>query len=223
MPFDPFGDHDTRGYLRNFAGEKDPARIKRIEHHAFAANVLTALIALHRLPAIDYTAVLNTHRTLFGSVYPWAGQDRLTTAPGIAIAKGGHADLFAHPRDSHRAADYALSMANDPAKMRMRPGEIFGALAHSHPFLDGNGRTLLTVHADLTRRAGFHIEWQNIDKASFLTALTEELREPGQAMDRLLAGHFRPGMMPLSQTVERLTSNPGLTTTNPLPNSGPGF
>ena len=87
MPFDPIGDHDTRGYLRNFAGEKDPARIKRIEHHAFAANVLTALTALHRL----------------------------------------------------------------------------------------------------------------------------------------LAGHFRPGMMPLSQTVERLTSNPGLTTTKPLPNSGPGF
>ena len=43
MPFDPFGDHDTRGHLRNFAGEKDPARIKRIEHHAFAANVRSPL------------------------------------------------------------------------------------------------------------------------------------------------------------------------------------
>jgi cell filamentation protein len=32
MPFDPFGDFATRGYLRNFAGEKDPEAIKHLEH-----------------------------------------------------------------------------------------------------------------------------------------------------------------------------------------------
>ena len=29
MAFDPFGDHATRGYLRDVAGELDPERVKR--------------------------------------------------------------------------------------------------------------------------------------------------------------------------------------------------
>lgn len=35
MTFDPFGDFETRGYLRNFAGEKNPEFVKRLEHEAF--------------------------------------------------------------------------------------------------------------------------------------------------------------------------------------------
>jgi cell filamentation protein len=34
MAFDPFGDHATRGYLRNVAGELDPERVKRLEHRS---------------------------------------------------------------------------------------------------------------------------------------------------------------------------------------------
>lgn len=40
MPFDPFGDFACRGYLRNFAGEQDPERIKRLEIVAFLPTSL---------------------------------------------------------------------------------------------------------------------------------------------------------------------------------------
>jgi hypothetical protein len=56
MPFDPFGDFATRGYLRNFAGEKDPEAIKHIQHHAFAANGLTALERLKTYPVLRLRA-----------------------------------------------------------------------------------------------------------------------------------------------------------------------
>lgn len=226
MPFDPFGDHSTRGYLRNVAGEADPDRLRRLEYLAFSASLPAALAGLRQRKSVDYAAMLATHRILFGSVYPWAGQDRLTTAPGIAIAKGGIADLFAHPRDIERAADYALSIARDPARMRASPGEVFGALAYAHPFLDTNGRSIMTVHADLTRRAGFHIDWQAIDKPAFLAALTEELRQPGRAMDRLLAPHIRPGALQTERTRKQLASHAGLnarTPAGPGPSAGPGM
>jgi fido (protein-threonine AMPylation protein) len=29
--------------------------------------------------------------------------------------------------------------------MRERPGEVMGYFAHGHPFLDGNGRTIMVV------------------------------------------------------------------------------
>ena len=135
-------------------------------------------------------------------------------------------DLFAHPRDIERAATYALGIARDPAKMLARSGEIFGALAYAHPLLENNGRTIMTVHADLARRAGFHIDWPAIDKPSFLNALTEELRQPGRAMDALLAPHIRPGALPIEREQEQLVSNPGLNTRSaagPTSSLGPGM
>ena len=37
--FDPFGDYDSRGYLRNTAGEKDLEIIKIAEHELFRAQL----------------------------------------------------------------------------------------------------------------------------------------------------------------------------------------
>ena len=213
--FDPFGDAETRGYLRNIIGTSDPDIVRRLEARAFAANVPSALEMLKAASRITYGQLLDTHQRLFGSVYPWAGQDRATLAPSIAIAKAGIADLFAHPADVRRAAEYGLEMAHDPASLRRRPGEVFGALAYAHPFLDGNGRTIMTVHADLSRRASFHIAWQEIGKAEFLAALTAELRQPGKALDTLLAPHIRPGALPIAKAATGLQRNPGLSSMGP--------
>ena len=217
MAFDPFGDRDTRGYLRNRLGTDDAALIARLEAHAFSANVLPALAALKAAPTIGYDQVLDTHKRLFSSVYPWAGQDRATLAPNIAIAKGGVSDLFAHPADVRRATDYALGMGLDARSLRAKPGEVFGALAYVHPFLETNGRSLTTVHADLTRRAGFHIDWSAIGKVEFLTALTAELRKPGSSMDALLLPHVRPGPLPTEHAAASLAQNPGLNRSGPSP------
>jgi len=45
--------------------------------------------------------------------------------------------------------DYAQRLGQDRAFMAARPGEVMGYLAHGHPFLDGNGRTLMVVHIEL--------------------------------------------------------------------------
>lgn len=217
MTFDPFGDRDTRGYLRNRLGTNDTALIARLEAHSFKATVLEALARLEAAPTIGYDEVLDTHRRLFISVYPWAGQDRATLAPNIAIAKGGMSDLFAHPADVRRATVYALGMGLDTARMRTKPGEVFGALAYAHPFLDNNGRTLMTVHADLTRRAGFHIDWTEIGKTEFLAALTAELRQPGAALDALLLPHVRLGPVTTDRAASALERNPGLNRSGPSP------
>lgn len=42
MSFDPFGDFETCGYLRNVFGEKDPDIIKHLEHSAFVAGIAEA-------------------------------------------------------------------------------------------------------------------------------------------------------------------------------------
>ncbi len=178
MTFDPFFDFAARGYLRNRFGEKDVDIVRRLEHSSFVQGVEEAFANLSYVERITYRDVLATHKILFGDMYPWAGQDRAQTAPDLAVSRGPV--LFAHPQDAARAVEHALSMAHEPATMRERPGEIMGFLAYGHPFLDGNGRTIMVVHTELAQRAGFSIDWSATDKAGYLGALTRELQKPGR-------------------------------------------
>ena len=202
MVFDPFGDFETRGYLRNHAGQKNLSKVKNLEHASFERNVLTALQDLGHSGQISYQDVKRTHKTLFGDVYPWAGQDRSRTAADLAITKGPVVFMPA-PR-VETGMQYALTQANDPRFMRARPGEVMGNMAYAHPFLDGNGRTLMTVHAELCRRAGFHIDWSRTTKAAYLTALTREIDAPGTGhLDTYLAPFVRDGAIDRTATAAR--------------------
>lgn len=138
MTFDPFGDFATRGYLRNVARAKDPQIIRQLEHSSFTTGLDAAFASLALQKWLSYQDVLTTHKTLFEAVYPWAGEDRLTNAPGIGVSKGPV--LFARPDVIRRAIDYALEKGQDRTFMLAKPGEIMGHLAYGHPFLDGNGR-----------------------------------------------------------------------------------
>jgi cell filamentation protein len=62
--------------------------------------------------------------------------------------------MFAQPPYIRRVTDYTLDLGRDLDVMREQPGHIMGSLAHAHPFLDGNGRTIMVIHSELTYRAG---------------------------------------------------------------------
>jgi cell filamentation protein len=161
VTFDPFGDFETRGYLRNVARTKDRKIIRQMEHASFTTGLDAAFAKLASQDELSYENVLGTHKILFEAVYPWAGQDRLATAPHLVVSK--HNDRakisFAYPQDIRRAINYGLEHGQDKALMAAKPGEVMGYFAHGHPFLDGNGRTIMVLHCVLAQRAGFSIDW----------------------------------------------------------------
>lgn len=163
--FDPFGDFATAGYLRNTAAEKDLALVKVAEHALFRAQLPQALNFLARCPRIGYDDFLAVHRILFGGLYPWAGTDRVELIPDKAITKGDV--YFCHPRDCRRAIEDGLARAQERGQMADRPGLIMGLFAYGHPFLDGNGRTMLLVHAELCMRAGMSVDWTRTRKDDY--------------------------------------------------------
>ena len=120
--------------------------------------------------------MLTTHAILFGAVYPWAGQDRSQTAAKLTISRG--TVIFANAAEIRPAVEFALRKGRDRDYMKARPGEIMGYLAWAHPFLDGNGRTIMTVHSVLAQRAGFSIDWGTTNKDAYLDALAEEIENP---------------------------------------------
>jgi len=179
--FDPFGDFATAGYLQNVRKDKDPRDIKRFEHDLFEANIDTALAHLAAVEVIGYQDFLEVHRILFEDYYPWAGQDRSVTMPDRSVNKGGVV-LFALPGSARLAVEEGLRLGRDQATMVSRPGEVMGFFAYGHPFLDGNGRTMLLVHMELCHRAGFSIAWGQTDKADYLAALTQEIDAPAAGL-----------------------------------------
>ena len=207
MTFDPFGDFETQGYLRNLAREKDPAIVRRLEHASFTTGIDAALERLGRVKQLAYQDVLDTHKVLFEAVYPWAGQDRLTNAPHLAVSKGSV--LFAHPNYIQNAMGYALKHGQDKKFMAEKPGEIMGYLAHGHPFLDGNGRTIMVVHGVLAQRAGFSIDWAATEKSDYLEALTKELDDPGKGhLDAHLKSFVREAL-PADLLASKIAEAPG--------------
>jgi cell filamentation protein len=178
MTFDPFGDFATEGYLRNFEKEKDLAIVKRAENASFTTGLDDAFAHLAKSRILTYDDVLKTHGILFGAVYPWAGQDRSQTAPKLTIKKGPV--IFANAPDITASVEFALRKGQDKDYLKARPGEIMGYLAYSHPFLDGNGRTIMAIHSVLAQRAGFSIDWSVTKKDDYLDALTKEIENPSK-------------------------------------------
>jgi cell filamentation protein len=83
---------------------------------------------------------------------------------------------FADPQDIQK--NYALKLGQDKAYMAANPGTVMGYLAYGHPFLDGNGRTIMVIHCVLSHRAGISVDWASTSKTEYLTALTHELNDP---------------------------------------------
>jgi cell filamentation protein len=150
--------------------------VKRVENASFMTGLDEAFAHLAKSKVLTYGDVLTTHGILFGAVYLWAGQDRSQTVPKLTIKKG--AVIFANPPDVRAVVEYALREGQDKAYMKAKPGEIMGYLAYGHPFLDGNGRTIMTVHSVLAQRAGFSIDWSATKKDAYLDALTKEIENP---------------------------------------------
>jgi cell filamentation protein len=212
VTFDPFGDFDKRGYLRNVARTRDRKIVRQMEHSSFTTGIDAAFAKLAAQKRLSYEDVLATHKILFEAVYPWAGEDRLTNAPRLVVSKG--TDLkkvwFAYPQDIRRAIDYALNLGQERTFMTAKPGEVMGHLAYGHPFLDGNGRTIMVVHCILAQRAGFSIDWASTNKDNYLAALTQELEAPGKGhLDIYLEPFIQSGVSD-SGLAANVSAAPGL-------------
>lgn len=208
--FDPFQDFETEGYLRNIEGLKDLAEVKRQEHFFFESNVEGALMYLQsREGALTYDHFLEVHRILFEEFYPWAGKDRQMLNVGRLVGKGPELQFEASEL-CRQALEWGLRLGNDEARIKERPGEIMGAFAWAHPFLDGNGRTMLLVHTELCHRAGFSIDWMSSKKENYLQALTCEITNPhDRVLDKYLI-ELRNKASPREDWVSQFKVMPGL-------------
>ena len=177
--FDPFGDYESAGYLRNALNETDLHFVKKMEHDAFLSNLPKAIQYLSQIPTLDYQALLQTHHIIFKELYPWAGQDRLVTTPNNTVRKGQI--VFANPEDIETTVNRALN-ANVA-------GDVLGGLALAHPFLDGNGRAMAVFFSEHQLRQDKVVRWDTMPRSEYLNALGQAIMTGTTPLNDLLRQH----------------------------------
>jgi cell filamentation protein len=183
MSIDPYVE-PASGVLRNRLGICDAQRLRVVE----AGLTLAALADLdtRTLPVgYDLTHLRSFHREIFGDLYPWAGEIRV-----VGIARS---DPFCLPQ--HIEA-YSAEVFGALAKERYLCGlqrngflerltHYFAEVNAIHPFREGNGRTQRAFFRQLSREAGWPIDWSGLDPDVNEAASMASLRGDNGPLRRL--------------------------------------
>jgi cell filamentation protein len=184
MTVDPYVDPET-AVLRNHLGIADADRLAEVEAGlTFAA---LADLGTRILPGgYDLAHLQAFHREIFGDLYPWAGEIRV-----VGIARS---DPFCLP---HHIVTYSAEvfggLAKDGYLRGMSRPEFLHRLTHYfaevnaiHPFREGNGRAQRAFFRQLSREAGWPIDWSSLDPTENADASKASLRGNNEPLHRLL-------------------------------------
>jgi cell filamentation protein len=184
VPDDPYADPVT-GVLRNKLGLDTAEELAAAEREITQA----ALILLRESPAgttYDLPYLCAIHRRIFGDIYEWAGQIRT-----VSIAKGSP---FCLPQFIESAsADIFRALSGENFLRYLERGTFIdrltfylGEVNAVHPFREGNGRTQRAFFEQLTRGAGFTLDWQHLEAARNIEASAAIMRGDAEPMRKML-------------------------------------
>jgi cell filamentation protein len=118
--------------------------------------------AIHQMEVGTFQGLLQIHRYIFNDLYPFAGKLR-----SVNISKGGF--RFATVLYLKEAL---LKIDQMPEQDLDQIIEKYVEMNIAHPFLEGNGRSMrIWLDAMLQSRLKLTINWQQIDKSTYLQAM----------------------------------------------------
>ena len=128
--------------LVNYFNIRDKSRLRQIEH--FLVNVRTAGLFAHPLKgALTFSFLREIHSTLFGDIYPSAGQLRQSEASKRRdFCRPEYIEKYAEDIFSKLSRDEYLKKVGDIDDFSNDLAFYMGEAEALHPFRDGNGRAI---------------------------------------------------------------------------------
>jgi fido (protein-threonine AMPylation protein) len=170
MAYDPYCYPNTN-ILRNRLGIEDEEELKATE----ARIASLALFALEDEPLhgpMDEERLKATHRAIFGELYEWAGSYRENVGTMTKGRAGGYIVTYGSsqfvPAEMKRifrelaSEDYLRGLEIE--RFAQRLAYFYSELDSTHPFREGNSRSLRQFAADLALSAGYELDWEPTGK-----------------------------------------------------------
>jgi cell filamentation protein len=163
--------------LRNRLNIRDQHILDLVELRAAQAGIfilkgrpLTTPVGVDRLKA--------THKAIFGEIYEWAGQFRENTGSMQKYRPAGYPVVYGPSMYIPQEIDRIFAELKVEKNLcgltsdafAERAAFFYGEMDGTHPFREGNSRTLRQFFSDLARQAGYELDWSEI-------AQTEASRE----------------------------------------------
>jgi cell filamentation protein len=167
---DPHFDN-ANGTLRNLKGFTDQNKLEKYERRCTAV----ALYQLELDPVrgnFDQAHLQAIHKSIFGQVYPWAGELRKVNISRPASYPFALIQFLQRNLDRTfaqlGAEGYLKGLGT--ASFVGRAGFYLGELNTPHPFREGNGRTQREFMRELALEAGYILDWSRVTQKQMYEA-----------------------------------------------------
>ena len=150
--------------LKNLPGIKDSEALKRVEGDLTRMSM--GIVYAREYEKFNTDTLCDIHRTIFGGLYEWAGEFRTIPIMKSEEVLGGDTVHYALPSEIKKQLDQA---SREIAKLKptgakkdivIRIVRITAAIWQTHPFREGNTRSVVAFSVLLAAKLGVELDYE---------------------------------------------------------------
>lgn len=149
--------------LRNIPGARDSEELRQIEGDL--TRMTMGIVYAKEYRKFNTETLQDIHRTIFGSIYEWAGEFRTIQMTKAEDVLGGDTVRYAHPHEIKKQLQDAskeissLKTSEDPKRLLFKIVRITAAIWQTHPFREGNTRAIVAFSVLLAAKLGIELDY----------------------------------------------------------------
>ena len=154
--------YDDVDVLKNLANIKDAELLRTAE--ADITNLAMTAIYNKKYDKFNADTLCDIHRTIFGQIYDWGGEYRTIMMTKPEDVLGGDTVRYAYPKEIKKQLTETMKevgklkrTGDNDRDIVFRLTRIISSIWQTHPFREGNTRTVIVFAVLLAKSLGFEV------------------------------------------------------------------
>ena len=155
--------YDDANVLKNFANIKNAECLRKAE--ADITGIAMAAVYNLKYDKFNTETLCDIHKNIFGQIYDWAGEFRTIQMVKYEDVLGGDTVRYAYPKEIKKQLNETMKeiaklkrTGDNDKDIVLRLVRIIASIWQTHPFLEGNTRTVIVFAILLAKSLGFEVE-----------------------------------------------------------------
>ena len=156
--------YDDVPVLRNIPGIKNREELKTVEGDITRMSM--GIVYAREYDKFNTETLCDIHRTIFGSIFEWAGEFRTIHIMKAEEVLGGDTVWYAMPGEIKTQLDVAskeiahLKLTDKKEELLFKIVRITAAIWQTHPFREGNTRSVVAFSVLLAAKMGVPMDYE---------------------------------------------------------------